>query len=64
MTQATNSKTINTIPLKGVVNKQLNSISKKKMTLKSAASRVPKKDFTIDDLHKKQQQERRYDKTV
>ncbi len=67
MTQASKSKTINTIPLKGVVNKQLNSISKKKMTLKSAASRASKKDFTIDDLHKDQQQElskRRYEKEL
>jgi polyphosphate kinase 2 (PPK2 family) len=67
MTQPTKSKTINTIPLKGVVNKQLNSISKKKMTLKTAASRIPKKDFTIDDLHKDQQQElskRRYEKEL
>jgi polyphosphate kinase 2 len=67
MTQPTKSKTINNIPLKGVVNKQLNNISKKKMTLKSAASRAPKKDFTIDDLHKDQQQElskRRYEKEL
>ena len=67
MTQPTKSKTINTIPLKGVVNKPLNNTSKKKRILKSAASRAPQKDFTIDDLHQNQQQElskRRYEKEL
>ena len=67
MKQSTNSKTINTIPFKGVVNKQLSNASKKKMILKAAVSRAPEKDFTIDDLHKSQQQElskRRYEKDV
>ena len=52
MTQSTKSKTINTIPLKGVVNKPLNNTSKKKRILKSAALRALQKDFTIDDFIK------------
>ena len=67
MTQPAKSKTKNTIPLKGVVNKPLSNTSKKKMTLKSATSRDLQKDFTIDDLHNDQQQElskRRYEKEL
>ena len=67
MTQPAKSKTKNTIPFKGVVNKPLSNTSKKKMTLKSATSRDPQKGFTIDDLHNDQQQElskRRYEKEL
>ena len=67
MTQPAKSKTKNTIPFKSGVNKPLSNTSKKKMTLKSASSRAPEKDFTIDDLHKSQQQElskRRYEKEL
>ena len=67
MKQSTKSKTISTIPFKSGVNKQLSNASKKKKILKAAVSRAPEKDFTIDDLHKSQQQElskRRYEKEL
>jgi polyphosphate kinase 2 len=67
MAQSTKIKTKNIASPKVGVNKKLNVTSKKKRILKSATPRGPKKDFTIDDLHKNQQQElskRRYEKEL